>query len=93
MKKILHIRKITIAYEEPVYGMSVVCRLVRIPEWTLRMLDKSNIVSPHKSKGKTRLYSQHDVERLQYIQELMEKNDLDIRGLKVLDKLSDVLKG
>jgi len=91
MKKIIRIRKVVIGYEEPVYGMNVVCRLIKIPEWTLRMLDKNKIVTPHKSDGNTRLYSQHDLERLQYIQELMEKNELDIRGLKVLGRLSDIL--
>ena len=91
MKKVIHIRKVVIGYEEPVYGMNVVRRLINIPEWTLRMLDKNKIVTPHKSKGNTRLYSQHDLERLQYVQELMEENNLDIRGLKVLGKLSNVL--
>jgi hypothetical protein len=92
MNKIEHIRKVVIEYEDPVFGMNVVCRLVRIPEWTLRMLDKNNIVRPHKSKGNTRLYSQHDLERLSYIQRLMEENDMDIRGLKLLSKVSALLE-
>lgn len=89
--RVIHIRKVVISYEEPVYGMNVVCKLVDIPEWTLRMLDKNKIVCPHKSEGRTRLYSQHDLERLQYIKELMDDNEIDIRGLKLLSKMSDIL--
>lgn len=92
MKKIIHIKKVIIGYEEPVFGINVVCRLIKIPEWTLRMLDKNKIVVPHKSQGNTRLYSQHDLERLKYIQELMLEKDMDIRGLKLLIKISDVLE-
>ena len=46
MKKKINVKKIIIEYDEPVYGMSVVCRLIKIPEWTLRMLDKNKIVIP-----------------------------------------------
>lgn len=91
MKAVVHLRRVVIGYEEPVFIIHVACKLVRMPEWTLRMLDKHKIVCPYKSKGKTRLYSHHDIDRLRYIQELMEKNDLDIRGLKVLQKTSRLL--
>ncbi|MDD3066044.1 MAG: MerR family transcriptional regulator [Endomicrobiaceae bacterium] len=90
MKKKINVKKIIIEYDEPVYGMSVVCRLIKIPEWTLRMLDKNKIVIPHKSQGKTRLYSHKDLDRLQYIHDIMEEKNLDIRDLKVLMKFSNL---
>lgn len=91
MKTVVRVRRVVVGYEEPVFVINVVCKLMNIQEWTLRMLDKNRIVCPHKSKGRTRLYSHHDLDRLRYIQELMKKNDLDIRGLKVLQKASLLL--
>lgn len=88
MKTVLRLRRVVVGYEEPVFVINVVCKLMNMQEWTLRMLDKNKIVCPRKSKGRTRLYSHHDLDRLRYIQELMKKNDLDIRGLKVLQKAS-----
>ena len=91
MKTVVRVRRVVVGYEEPVFVINVVCKLMNIQEWTLRMLDKNKIVCPHKSKGRTRLYSHRDLDRLRYIQELMKKNDLDIGGLKILQKASLLL--
>ena len=73
-----------IAPEEPVYVISVVCKLVRIPIWTLRQLDKAGVVRPKRIGKKNRLYSLKDLKRLEYVHYLMEHKRVNIHGVKVI---------
>ncbi|MDD4941453.1 MAG: MerR family transcriptional regulator [Candidatus Omnitrophica bacterium] len=76
--------EIRISPDEPVYVISVVSKLVGIPIWTLRQLDKAGLVCPKRIGKKSRLYSNRDVRRLEYIHYLMEEKHVNIRGIKVI---------
>lgn len=73
-----------ISPEEPVYVISVVCRLVNIPVWTLRQLDKAGVVKPKRIGKKSRLYSLKDLKRLEYVHYLMETKRVNIHGIKII---------
>lgn len=76
--------EINISPDEPVYVISVVSKLVGLPSWTLRQLDKSGIVCPKRIGKKSRLYSLNDVKKLEYIHYLMEEKHVNIYGIKII---------
>ncbi len=76
--------KVIINKNEPVYVISVVSRIVRIPVWTLRQLDKAGVVKPRRVGPKTRLYSMVDIEKLERIHYLMMSKHVNIHGVKVI---------
>ncbi len=73
-----------IAPEEPVYVIGVVCKLVNIPVWTLRQLDKAGVVRPKRLGKKNRLYSQEDLKKLEYVHYLMVQKHVNIHGIKII---------
>jgi len=73
-----------IAPTEPVYVIGVVCKLVRIPIWTLRELDKAGVVRPKRLGKKNRLYSFQDLKKLEYVHYLMEEKHVNIHGVKII---------
>ncbi|HTY44432.1 MAG TPA: MerR family transcriptional regulator [Patescibacteria group bacterium] len=75
---------IHISPDEPVYVISVVSKLVGLPVWTLRQLDKAGIVCPKRIGKKSRLYSLKDVKRLEYVYYLMQEKHVNIRGIKII---------
>ena len=75
---------IRISEDEPVYVISVVSRLVDIPVWTLRQLDKAGVVRPKRMGKKNRFYSLKDMRRLEYIHYLMEDKRVNIHGIKII---------
>ena len=84
---------IRISPDEPVYVISVVTKLVELPAWTLRALDKAGIVKPKRIGKKSRLYSLKDVKRLEYIHYLMDEKNVNISGIKViLDMMDEMLE-
>ncbi|MDD5196614.1 MAG: MerR family transcriptional regulator [Candidatus Omnitrophota bacterium] len=75
---------IQISQDEPVYVISVASRLVSLPVWTLRQLDKAGIVRPKRIGKKSRLYSLKDIRRLEYVHYLMEDRHVNIHGIKII---------
>lgn len=75
---------IQISPDEPVYVISVVSRLVGLPVWTLRQLDKCGLVCPKRIGKKSRLYSLKDIKKLEYISYLMEEKRVNIHGIKMI---------
>ena len=78
------IYSLKISPEEPVYVIGVVCKLVNIPIWTLRQLDKAGVVIPKRAGKKNRLYSLRDLKRLHYIHYLMATKHVNIHGVKII---------
>lgn len=76
--------EIQISQDEPVYVISVVSRLVDLPVWTLRQLDKAGIVSPKRIGKKSRLYSLKELKRLEYVHYLMDEKRVNIHGIKLI---------
>jgi len=76
--------RVNISPDEPVYIISVVSKLVDIPVWTLRQLDKAGVVCPKRQGKKSRLYCRKDIERLEYIHYLMEEKHVNISGIRVI---------
>lgn len=73
-----------ISADEPVYVISVASKLVDLPLWTLRQLDKAGIVCPKRIGKKSRLYSLKDIRRLEYVHYLMEEKRVNIHGIKII---------
>lgn len=78
---------IHISPDEPVYVISVASKLVDLPIWTLRQLDKAGVVCPKRIGKKSRLYSLKDIKRLEYIHYLMEEKRVNIHGIKIIIKM------
>lgn len=70
--------------EDPLYVISVVSRIVHLPVWTLRELDKKDVIKPKRIGKKTRCYSLKDVKKLEYIHYLMEEKHVNISGIKII---------
>lgn len=77
-------REFAIDPAEPVYVIGVVSQLVRLPVWTLRILDREGLVRPKRRAGRARLYSLEDVRRLIRIQRLYREQRINREGIRVI---------
>lgn len=78
---------------EPVYVIGVVSRLVRLPIWTLRILDREGLVKPKRRAGRARLYSLQDVQRLVRIRQLCIEQRVNRAGLRVILRMESSVVG
>jgi MerR family transcriptional regulator, heat shock protein HspR len=66
-----------------VFMISVAAELADMHPQTLRMYEARGLITPKRSPGKTRLYSQADVERLRKIQQMTEEG-LNLVGVETV---------
>lgn len=83
-QRLVHVKAFDIGPDEPVYVIGVVSRLVRLPIWTLRVLDREGLVKAKRRTGRARLYSLHDVRRLIRIRQLCIEEGVNWDGIRVI---------
>ena len=76
----------------PRYMISVAADLVGMHPQTLRMYEQKGLVSPQRTPGNTRLYSEADLERLRLIQRLTTEFGLNLAGVEVVLRMQDEVK-
>jgi MerR family transcriptional regulator/heat shock protein HspR len=74
-----------------VYMISVAAELAGMHPQTLRIYEARGLITPKRSPGKTRLYSQDDVERLRRIQELTSEMGMNLAGVEKVFELEEQL--
>ena len=71
--------------DKPLYMISVAAELTGMHPQTLRVYEQKGLVTPGRSRGNTRLYSQADIERLNLISKLTDEG-INLAGVvRILD--------
>jgi len=74
---------------EPCYVISVVARMLGVHAQTLRYYEKAGLIEPSRSKGRVRLYSNRDIERLRQVRTLMNDLGINLAGVEVILRLTE----
>ena len=76
----------------PVYGIAVAAQLAGVPEASLRLFESKGLLTPSRTEGGTRRYSEDDIERLKRVTDLRD-DGVNLAGTaRVLD-LEDINQG
>jgi MerR family transcriptional regulator/heat shock protein HspR len=75
--------------DEPCFVISVAARIVGLHAQTLRYYERVGLIWPSRSRGKQRLYSPADIQRLNRIKTFTEDMGLNLAGAEVALKLAD----
>ncbi len=78
-------------YDEPVYLISVVAKVLDIHPQTLRQYEREGLVTPSRTGGKMRLYSQMDIDRIKLIIRLTRDLGVNLAGVDVVLQLKEQL--
>jgi MerR family transcriptional regulator/heat shock protein HspR len=78
-------------HQRPRYMISVAAELVGMHPQTLRIYESKGLVWPGRTPGGTRLYSEHDLDRLRLIQRLTTELGLNLAGVAQVIALEDEL--
>lgn len=69
------------------YSISVVAKMFEVHQQTVRMYEKEGLLTPKRSAGNTRLFSEEDVDRLEEIIYLTHKVGVNLAGVEMILKL------
>ena len=76
-------------YDEPVYLISIVAKILDIHPQTLRQYERENLVCPSRSGGRIRLYSQKDIDRIKMILRLTRDLGVNLAGVDIILRLKE----
>jgi MerR family transcriptional regulator, heat shock protein HspR len=79
------------AEERAVYIISVAAELAGVHPQTLRIYERKGLLSPKRTSGNTRRYSERDIARLQVIQQLTQGQGINLAGVKMIMELETQL--
>ncbi|WP_297889907.1 MerR family transcriptional regulator [Sulfurihydrogenibium sp.] len=70
--------------KEPLYMIGTVAKMYNIHPQTLRLYEKEGLLVPSRTKGKTRMYSEEDLERLEFILFLTREMGVNLAGVDAI---------
>ncbi len=70
--------------ERALYVISVAADLAGVHPQTLRIYERKGLLSPQRTAGNTRRYSERDVERLRQIQRLTQDEGVNLAGVRII---------
>ncbi len=76
----------------PLYMIGAVAEMLDMHPQTLRAYDRKGILSPKRSAGNTRLYSEEDVEKLRFILTLSRDLGVNLAGIEVIMRMRSELE-
>lgn len=73
--------------DKPLYVISVAAELVDMHPQTLRLYERKGLIEPSRSSGKTRLYSQRNIDQLREIRRLTQELGVNLAGVEEIIRL------
>jgi len=80
------------SYDEPVYMISVVAKVLEIHPQTLRQYEREGLVIPERSEGRIRLYSQRNIDQIKTILRLTRELGVNLAGVDIILKMKDQMR-
>ncbi len=79
-------------YDEPVYLISVVSKLMNIHPQTLRQYEREGLLKPSRTEGRMRLYSKRDIDKLKVILALARDMGVNLAGIDIILQLKEEIE-
>lgn len=74
------------------FSISAVAKMFSVHQQTLRLYEKEGLITPKRSSGNTRLFSEEDVDRLEQIIYLTHELGINLAGVEMVLRLQKQIK-
>jgi MerR family transcriptional regulator/heat shock protein HspR len=74
------------------FSISAVAKMFSVHQQTVRLYEKEGLITPKRSEGNTRLFSEEDIERLEEVIHLTHTMGINLAGIKMILKLQKKIK-
>lgn len=74
------------------FSISAVAKMFSVHQQTIRLYEKEGLITPKRSEGNTRLFSEEDIEKLEEIIYLTHQLGINLAGVQMILKLKKQIK-
>ena len=74
------------------FSISAVAKMFSVHQQTVRLYEKEGLITPKRSAGNTRLFSEEDIDRLEEVIYLTHELGINLAGVEMIFKLKKQIK-
>lgn len=74
------------------FSISAVAKMFCVHQQTIRLYEKEGLISPKRSEGNTRLFSEEDVNKLEEVIYMTHKLGINLAGVEMILRLQKQIK-
>ncbi|MBP6869908.1 MerR family transcriptional regulator [Candidatus Babeliales bacterium] len=74
------------------FSISAVAKMFSVHQQTIRLYEKEGLITPKRSDGNTRMFSEEDVDKLEEIINLTHQLGINLAGVEMILKLQKKIK-
>jgi MerR family transcriptional regulator, heat shock protein HspR len=74
------------------FSISAVARMFSVHQQTIRLYEREGLITPKRTEGNTRMFTEEDVDRLEEIIYLTHKLGINLAGVDMIIKLQKQIK-
>lgn len=74
------------------FSISAVAKMFSVHQQTIRLYEKEGLITPKRSEGNTRLFSEEDIEKLEEVIYLTHQLGINLAGVQMIFKLKRQMK-
>ncbi len=78
--------------KKKLYTIGIVASMYNIHPQTLRLYEKEGLLKPTRSKGRTRYYTEEDLQRLEFILTLSRDLGINLAGIDVILRMKEQIE-
>lgn len=78
--------------DDPCYVISIAARLVGLHQQTLRYYERVGLITPNRTRGNIRMYSNADIQRIRQAQRLIGELGVNLAGVEVIMRMNDQIQ-
>jgi len=78
--------------EEPIYVISIAARLVGMHQQSLRYYERAGLVTPSRTTGGIRMYSNADIQKIRQAQRLIEQLGVNLAGVDIILRMNEQIR-
>ena len=91
-KKMVKVSNMKIKKKQAFFSISAVAKMFSVHQQTIRLYEKEGLITPKRSEGNTRMFSEEDVDRLEEIIHLTHQLGINLAGVEMVLKLQKKIK-
>jgi len=74
------------------YSIGVVSEMLDIHPQTLRLYEREGLITPRRTGGNTRLYSEDDIRKIEMIQRLTQELGVNLAGVEIIIRMREKME-
>ena len=75
--------------DSPTYMIGQIAKMLDIHPQTLRQYEKDGLISPSRTKGKVRVYSNNDLKQIELALQLIREYGINVAGVQMILRLKE----